>query len=100
MSFISETITPTGGADLAAMSRGEPGLPPDFVWRGLSYPVGEIIASWKSTNPCQFNPKESYLRKHWYRFTTTGGQQMTVYFDRQPRNAASRRDRWVLYSLD
>ena len=40
--LISEPIEPEPGAfDTAAMSRGEPGLPPSFTWRGLTVRVLE-----------------------------------------------------------
>ena len=100
-SFISEPITPESGTfAAAAMARGEPGLPAAFVWRGRWYAVTRVLESWKSTGADRSGGSERYVRRHWYRVTTTTGEVMTVYFTRQPPAGRSRsRQRWTLFSM-
>jgi hypothetical protein len=44
--FVSEAVTPEAGSfDAAAMSRGEPGLPRAFTWRGRRFEVAEVVAA-------------------------------------------------------
>ena len=66
--FISEAIKPVEGMfDAAAMARGEPGLPEQFVWRDKKYSVDEVLEKWKESGPCKSGSAEKYLRKHWNR---------------------------------
>lgn len=97
MSFVSEPITPLSSGDISAMTRREPGLPEAFEWRGKTHRVAETTGNWKSYNNCQFNPKETYLRKHWYEVKTDTGHTLVLYFDRQPRTQSQRKDRWVIF---
>ena len=99
--FVGDQITPVAGAfDTAAMATGAPGLPRRFVWRGTQYTVEQVLETLKSSSPCRSGGGEMYLRKHWYRIRTTGGEVMTLYFNRQPhRGRRATRDRWVLYSM-
>ncbi len=63
--FVSEGLQPVGeGVDLAAMARGEPGLPEAFHWRGGRLEVAQVLESWKETGSCK-SGKERYLRRHW-----------------------------------
>ena len=97
--FISEPIIPAAGtSDPAAMSRGEPGLPSAFVWRGKRYEVAETIEAWKESGPCRSGGAERYLRKHWWRIRTGSGLEMTIYFERQPRSKRQNKTRWWLYT--
>jgi hypothetical protein len=100
-SFISEPIAPESGTfGLAAMARGEPGLPAAFVWRGKQYTVAGVLKSWKSTGADRSGGSERYVRRHWYRVKTTTGEVMTLYFTRQPPRGRSRsRQRWTLFSM-
>ena len=85
--FVSEPITPLADTfDLDAMSRGEPGLPGRFVWRGDQYTVVEVLERWKESGPAREGGRELYLRRHWYRVRTDGGLVMKIYFDRQARS--------------
>jgi hypothetical protein len=96
--FISESISPVPGtADAAAMTRGEPGLPGAFVWRGEEYRVEAVLEKWKQADARDCN--EKYTRKHWYRVRTTSGDVMTLYFLRQASSAKRPKARWFLYSL-
>ncbi len=95
--FISEAIVPlAGSADVAAMSRGEPGLPGQFTWQGKSYTVARLVSSWKT---CTTDRGEMYLRRHWYSIETTSGETMTIYCERQTKNRRSPKARWWLYTI-
>jgi len=95
MSFVSEPITPVGYTAAAVL--GEPGLPEAFEWRDRKHVIVEKVGNWKSYNNCLFNPKETYLRKHWYEVKTDTGHRLVLYFDRQPRTQSQRKSRWVIY---
>ena len=98
--FIGERVAPAAGTfDTRAMARGEPGLPAAFTWRGREYAVGEVLERWKTTGPCRSGADELYVRRHWFRIRATSGEEMTIYFERQPRSARARKARWWLYSL-
>ena len=79
------------------MVRGEPGLPARFIWRKREYIVDEVLEKWKETGPCRSGGNEQYVRKHWFRIRTTGGVEMKIYFERQPR--AKVKVRWWLFSV-
>jgi len=99
--FVCEPITPVAGTfDPRAMGRGEPGLPQSFSWRDQQYVVARVLESWRSVGVERGGGTEKYLRKHWFRIETKGGQVMTLYFDRQPlRGRGSIQGRWTLYSV-
>ena len=95
--FISEAIQPKAGSfDTSAMSRGEPGVPNEFTWRGRAFVVAKVIETWKTSSP---ERGEMYLRRHWFRFETTSGEQMVLYCQRQAKNAKRPKARWWLYSI-
>lgn len=95
--FVSEPIIPVpGGFDAAAMSRGEPGLPSNFTWRGKGYAVAQLLSTWKTSTP---ERGELYLRRHWFAVLTTTGERMTLYCERQAKNAKRPKARWWLYSM-
>ena len=95
--FVSEAISPSPGAfDASAMSRGEPGLPRIFAWRGKAYTVGRVVSGWKSTGR---DRGETYLRRHWYAVETTDGSRMTLYCERQAKPGRNPKGRWWLYSV-
>jgi len=99
--FISESIKPVPGtSDTAAMTRGEPGLPGRFVWRDQEYEVAAVREVWKESGPCRSGSAEQYLRKHWFKFETTEGLTMTVYFERQARSRRQNKARWWLYTVE
>ena len=98
--FVCEPIKPIPGtADTGAMVRGEPGLPRRFTWRGKEYSVGEVIKKWKETSPCRHGSSEQYVRKHWFRFKTSDGAEMKIYFERQARSAREHKRRWWLHTI-
>jgi hypothetical protein len=97
--FVSEAIAPVSGSfDAVAMSAGEPGLPARFRWRDTEYEVVGVLDKWKTTGDCRNGGGEQYVRKHWFRVEVTGGVQMEIYFDRQPRSRRSS-ERWWLASV-
>jgi hypothetical protein len=98
--FVSEPITPVAGTfDSVGMTRGEPGLPRQFVWRDREYTVAEVLEVWKEDGPCRSGSSEMYLRKHWFRVVTEEGTEMTLYFERQPRSKRQGKTRWWLYTV-
>ena len=98
--FVSELIRPVEGTfDTAGMTRGEPGLPGRFVWRGKEYAIAEVLEKWKELGPCKSGNSEKYLRKHWFKIKCSDGLEMTIYFERQPRGKRESKKRWWLYTL-
>jgi hypothetical protein len=95
--FVSEAITPVPGSfDAAAMARGEAGVPRAFAWRGTRYELARLVSSWKSSSA---DRGEMYLRRHWFAIETRSGERMTIYCERQARNAKRPAQRWWLYSV-
>jgi hypothetical protein len=95
--FVSEAIDPVPGTfDAAAMSRGEPGLPRAFHWRGRRYDVAAVCSTWKSSSR---ERGELYLRRHWYEVASSDGSRMTLYCERQTKNRNKPKARWWLYSI-
>jgi hypothetical protein len=98
--FVSEPIEPAPGSfDTAGMTRGEPGLPGRFAWRGREYEVAETLETWKETAPCHHGSDEQYVRKHFFRVRTACGREMTLYFERQARSRRERKKRWWLFTV-
>jgi hypothetical protein len=98
--FVGEAITPVPGTgDAAAMSRGAPGLPKRFSWRGGEYEVEAVLKTWRETGPCTSGSDEQYVRKHWSTVRTTSGEEMTLYFERQARSGQERKRRWWLFTV-
>jgi len=96
--FVSESIEPeAGSADIAAMSRGEPGLPRAFTWRGTRYEIQTIVSTRRTTGT---DRGDVYVRKHLYEIVTACGKRMTIYFERNPTNKTARNKRWWLYAID
>lgn len=81
------------------MIAGEPLVPHALVWRGTTYPVLAVLQTGRGLGPCTHGSDERYVRKHWYRFATTGGLVFRVYFERRARTGSSFK-RWWLYSIE
>src|SRR5687767_10595120 len=95
--FVSEAVAPVAGTfDPAGMSRGEPGVPTRFTWRGVEYCVGQVEQTWKTSTP---DRGEMYLRRHWFRVRCASGRRMTLYCERQARSGRRPKARWWLYSV-
>jgi len=98
-SFVSEAIDPAADTfDVRAMSAGEPGLPARFRWRESEYEVARVVEKWKTTGDCRHGSDEQYVRRHWFRVETSGGDEMLIYFDRQPKSRNVKK-RWWLASV-
>jgi phosphoribosylglycinamide formyltransferase-1 len=98
--FVGEAIEPvTDTADTRRMTRGEPGLPRRFRWRGTEYEVARVLEHWRGTGACRHGSGERYVRKHWYRVRTTDGSEMKLYFERQARSGRERKVRWWLHTI-
>jgi phosphoribosylglycinamide formyltransferase-1 len=98
--FVCEEIVPAAGTfDTAGMSRGEPGLPARFVWRGHEYRVIGVVRQWKTSGPCRNGSPELYLRRHWYQILTEPRAMMTVYCDRQAKDRKKPKRRWWVYTV-
>jgi hypothetical protein len=100
--FVGEPIEGAAGTfDAAAMSRGEPGLPGAFVWRGVGYRIAERLDQWKGTAREGGRASgEVYLRRHYYRLGMSDGSVWTVYFIRQAAKSGSAKRRWFLYTIE
>ena len=95
--FVSEAVVPeVGSFDAAAMSRGEPGLPRAFTWRGRRYEVAQVLSTYKTSTP---DRGEMYLRRHWFQVRALTGERMTLYCERQAKNRNRPKARWWLYSV-
>jgi hypothetical protein len=98
--FVCEEIAPAAGTfDTAGMSRGEPGLPGRFTWRGREYRVVGVVRQWKTSGPCRDGSPELYLRRHWYQIVTEPRATMTVYCDRQAKDRKKPKRRWWVYTV-
>ena len=97
--FISESIQPLTATSLTGrMAIGEPGMPQAFLWRGKTFRIKEVLRMWRKTGACRHGSAERYVRKHFYRVVTEAGEQMTLYFMRQPLRGKPNASRWVLFS--
>lgn len=96
--FISEAIEPIANSFQASRNAGEPALPMRFHWRGDEYEIIDVLKEWKESSE-KYGEGEKYLRKHWYHIRTSSGVSMKIYFERQARSVASRKQRWWLYTM-
>lgn len=97
--LISEAIKPlTETADTSRMAIGEPGLPREFLWRGRTVTVREVLRSRRETGKCHHGSAEMYVRKHWYEVTTVSNDIMKLNFERQ-RRGGRKGARWWLFSI-
>ena len=98
--FLGRAIDPVAGSfDTAAMSRGEPGLPRQFILDGKEIVVAGVIETWKTSGPCRHGSGEMYLRRHWWRIVTADGATMTLYCDRQAKDRKRPKARWWAFSV-
>jgi phosphoribosylglycinamide formyltransferase-1 len=98
--LVSQQIKPLlGQVDARRIVTGEPLLPAGFIWGGAEYAVAEVLEAWKETAPCTHGSGEKYVRKHWFRIRTTGGDEMKIYFERKARSAREAKRRWWLYTF-
>ncbi len=98
--FISEPIEPLlGSFDTAAMSRGEPGLPAGFVWRGRTVRIVGCERRWAELRP-EATGGELYLRRHYWTLDMDDGTTWTVYCLRRPPRPRRLTALWYLYTID
>ena len=97
--LISEQLQPLLGEVSSRVVTGEPLFPAGFAWRGVEYTVSEVIETWKETGPCTHGSGERYVRKHWFRIRTAGGDEMKIYFERKARSARQAKQCWWLYTF-
>jgi hypothetical protein len=97
--FVCEPLRPLGGFDVLAMSRGLPGLPAAFEWRGRRREIQHVLRQWK-TSTREGGVGELYLRRHWYEIVTGDGLRMTIYCDRQTKTRRKRPTRWWVYTAN
>lgn len=99
--LVSEPITPRAGTfDTASMTRGEPGLPGGFCWRGVWLDVVETMATWKeSSREGGRAGGELYLRRHYYRLRMSDNAIWTIYFIRQSARSGNAKQRWFLFTV-
>jgi phosphoribosylglycinamide formyltransferase-1 len=99
--FLSVAIQPvTESSDTARMALGEPGLPREFLWKGQTVRIVEVLRAWRDTGPCRHGSGEAYVRKHWFEVVTDAGQKLKIYFERQPRTRGRNTNRWWLFSME
>ena len=99
---LAAAFPPSGEAtpardDAAAMSRGEPGLPRVFTWRGRRFDVAQVLSTWKTSTR---ERGELYLRRQWFEACVTTGERVTLYCERQTKNRKSPKARWWLYKIN
>lgn len=95
--FVSEAVVPKPGTfDAAAMSRGEPGVPRAFTWRGRQFEVAAVLSTWKTSTR---ERGEMYLRRHWFEVRAATGERLTLYCERQTKTPGRPKARWWLYKM-
>jgi RimJ/RimL family protein N-acetyltransferase len=94
--FISERITPEpGSSDVGAMSRGEPGVPKVFVWRGERFETARLLLTRRDMGT---DRGDVYVRRHYYEIETADQLRMVLYFERNPSDRTKRKA-WWLYTV-
>ncbi len=97
--LISEPITPVElSFNTEAMSRGEPGLPSGFTWRGRTFTIRRRRGGWKKIGPSAEG--DPYLRRHFHELEMEDGSVWVVYCIRQPAGRHGRGPRWFLRTVD
>lgn len=97
--FVGATIMPVE-LSLERAKIGEPALPVRFQWAGKTWQIAQVIEQWKELGRCDRGSDERYLRKHWFQVRLVSGEEVKIYFLRQPgRSQKARTDRWRLYSI-
>jgi hypothetical protein len=88
-----------------------PGCPDQFVWRGETYRVAELLREWhdyarrgrmarnmRPTHAAAAARRGSWgVGRDYYRVRTDSGQVFDLYYDRAPKSIDDRKGSWVLY---
>lgn len=94
---VLELIVPEPGTFSAqTMSRGEPGVPARFAWRGTTYVVAEVLDSRRELGRCYAGANETYVRRHVARVRVESGEIMTL---SAARGGSRGPHRWMLRSV-
>jgi len=94
MEFIGEAIDVT-------QAEGGP-APAALVWRGASYRVRRVLASWQDSGQGAAGPHSGNWRtrhhRNYYHVECDGGRRFEIYLDREavPSPAKRKRRRWIL----
>lgn len=97
--FVGEDLSPVvATCDTARMAVGEPGLPREFLWRGRTVEIVDVLRTWHETGRCSHGSPEQYMRKHWFEVVTTPDGTLKIYFERQP-GRGGKGSRWRLFSI-
>lgn len=92
------------------MLEKSPTCPAAFIWRGETYPVTEMLATWQdyrrrgrmARNMRPEHARTASLRGSWgvgrfyFQVRVSGGRIFDIYFDRAPEKAGDRKGHWFL----
>lgn len=87
-----------------------PGPPDSFLWRGIEYPILEVLSEWhdyrrRGRMARNMQPKHAAtavrrgswgVGRDYYRVCTSGGRIFDLYYDRAPKDADQRKGGWFL----
>lgn len=107
--FIAEPINVNFNKPPAIAKK--PGCPDEFIWRGETYRVVELISEWhdyrrRGRMARNMKPARAAVAEHrgsWgvgefnYRVRTENGRIFDIYYDRSPKDADHRKGEWFLY---
>jgi len=86
-----ERIEPEVGTwDTAAMSRGEPGFPHVFSWRGTRYEVEALVRTWREVSSGDTPGVDQYVRRHGFEVRTKSGEVIRLIGERDGRRRGGR----------
>jgi hypothetical protein len=89
----------------------KPEAPQEFDWRGASFRVAEVLATWfdyerrgrEARNMAPPHAEAAVRRGSWgvgrfyFRVRTDDGRAFDLYYDRAPSRAGDRKGHWFLY---
>jgi len=101
--FLGESLEAIEGSmTTVGMTTSGIALPLRFKRGKSEITVSEVLEQWIETGPMKGGDSsgaERYLRKHWWLIRTTDGDDMKIYFERQPRSKRDLKKRWWLHSV-
>lgn len=89
----------------------KPGCPDQFIWRGETYQIVELLSEWhdygrKGRMAHNMRPEHAATAKRrgswgvgrdYYRIKTDSGRIFDLYYDRAPNSIDDRKGSWILY---
>ncbi|RPI32643.1 MAG: hypothetical protein EHM70_08415 [Chloroflexota bacterium] len=107
--FISEPVEVR--FDKPPMIEKKPGPPDEFIWRGTTYRIVEILSEWidyqrrgrMARNMMPTHAATASRRGSWgvglfyFRVRTSSNQVFDLYYDRSPKNVDNRKGNWFLF---